>query len=204
MFDYKTAITTHKTRSPILLRDYQSFQRLYTEEDKIAFKSQQQNLTSQILEKTAEYQVLQCPSYAQSADLHSKEPAAHPDLLTRSTGDVATGNRVNPYHKCCCSLQYSFPPLIRNNRRKKILLLPRSTLNLPSTSRAVPMANTSISVKPSGRGCAVTILMVNMPRDLTSALCYSCGAAFSPDPSTSSSPRLLKGAAHVQTHAVII
>lgn len=66
------------------------------------------------------------------------------------------------------------------------------------------MANTSISVKPSGRGCAGTILMVNMPKDLTSALCYSYGAAFSLDLCTSSSPRLLKGAVHVQTHAVII
>lgn len=63
------------------------------------------------------------------------------------------------------------------------------------------MANTSSSVKPSGRGYAVTILEIKMPADLTSALCYSRGAAFSLDPSSSTSPRLLKGVAHVQTHA---
>lgn len=54
------------------------------------------------------------------------------------------------------------------------------------------MTNTSISVKPSGRGCAVTILMVNMPKDLTSALCYSSGAAFSLDLSTSVAQGFLK------------
>lgn len=62
MFDYKTAITTHKTSSTILLRDYQSFQLLSPEEDKIAFKSKKKKpqnknknkLTSQILEKRAE------------------------------------------------------------------------------------------------------------------------------------------------------
>lgn len=63
------------------------------------------------------------------------------------------------------------------------------------------MANTSNSVKPSGREYAVTILAIKMATDLTSALCYSCRAAFSPDPPSSASPRLLKGTAHVQTHA---
>lgn len=52
VFDCKTAIITHKTSSPISLRDYQSFQLLSPEEDKIAFKSQQQNITSQITEKS--------------------------------------------------------------------------------------------------------------------------------------------------------
>lgn len=54
MFDCKVAITTHKTSSPILLRDYQSFQLLSPEEDKIAFKSQQQNIKSQIPENRVE------------------------------------------------------------------------------------------------------------------------------------------------------
>lgn len=122
--------------------------------------------------------------------------------LTRSTGDAAavTTAALSACHKCCCLLQLPFPlpPGITGKNLVGAGVPHRAYLLPAELSRwQTPLVQWSLR----GEGTPWPYLWWKLPTDLTSAPCYNCWAAFSPDPPSSTSPRLLKGAAHAQTHA---